>query len=214
MTPLLVRCHVPQAVSLRSGVLMLDALLMAMVARRDGLPPVETARAEGLPMTPPIPVAEAHGVYQVSEGRARFAERELRNKNRRPPIVELLHLAPRTGRADISTGPNKAYRVPYETGFLAEPLTWYCLGDAEGIRALLALCTAVGRMIGVGYGRVERWEVAPCETWPGFPVLRAGRPLRPLPLDYPGVTEGVQRWGVYRPPYWEYAREEAVWTAA
>lgn len=208
--PLVIRAHVSQEIVLREP-LALDALLMALVARRDRLPPFEVTRATGGSLELPIPVAQAHGVYLATCARPTWAARELRQKNRRAPIEQLARLSTMRTKVDVSSGPNKAYRTPYEAGLLSEPLTWWCLGEREGVEELLLLCTRLGRHIGSGYGRVDRWEVERCEPWPGFPAVRDGAPLRNLPLDYPGVVRGTQGWAAVRPPYWEREAEEACW---
>ena len=204
MTPLRVTAHVSQAISLR-GPIALDALLMALVARRDGLPPAEMVRAaDGALPTLAIPLAlsPCARFYLCSHAVPVWQERELRYKNRRAPLAELTHLTD-ARTLNLGTGPNKSYRVPYETGFLERGrLDWYCDGDAEGIRALLALCSSLGRQRGVGTGRVDRWEVADVDPWPGFPVVLQGAPLRPVPADW-DAPESVLDEGYLMPPYWD-----------
>lgn len=204
MIPLRVTAHISQEIALRDE-LALDALLMAMVARRDGLPPLDVTRNDG-PFVPvlPIPVAlsECKRFYLCSHARPEWIEKELRYKNRRPVVRELATLSAMNTSVNIATGPNKAYRVPYETGFLRDGrLDWWCIGERDEIASLLSLCTALGRNRGVGLGRVDRWEVEPCETWPGFPVCRAGVPLRPVPHDWPDATESIVVEGLLMPPY-------------
>lgn len=204
MVPLRVTAHVPQAVSLRDG-LALDALCMALVALRDQLPPPEIVRNDQgeLPALPiPIALSPCGRFYLCSHARAAWEEKELRFKNRRPVVWELARLSAMNTSVNIATGPNKAYRVPYETGFLRDgKLEWWCLGEPAELRALLALCTAIGRQRGVGLGRVARWDVEPCETWPGFPVCRDGVPLRAVPHDWPDATESLLVEGLLMPPY-------------
>lgn len=214
MIPLRVTAHVSQAISLRQDV-ALDALLMAMVARRDGLPPAEIARLDdgSLPVLPiPLALSPCGRLYLCSHARPEWAEKELRYKNRRPVVWELAHHSEARGSVSIATGPNKAYRVPYETGFLRDGrLVWWCIGDRDELVSLLSLCTALGRQRGVGLGRVDRWDVEPCEAWPGFPVVRDGVPLRTVPHDWPGADESVLVEGVLMPPYYDALTRRAEW---
>jgi len=204
MIPLRVTAYVSQEISLHHD-LALDALLMALVARRDRLPPHEASlRPDGtLPLLPiPIALSPCKRFYLCSHARPQWAEKELRFKNRRPVITELSRYSTAKGTINIATGPNKAYRVPYEAGILRDGrLDWWCIGDRDEIVSLLSLCTSLGRNRGVGLGRVDRWEVEPCETWPGFPVCRDGVPLRPVPCDWPDATESIIVEGVLMPPY-------------
>lgn len=204
MIPLRVTAFVSQEIALRDE-LALDALLMKLVAVRDNLPPVELARrADGtLPVLPiPVALSPCQRFYLCSHARPRWEEKELRYKNRRPVVWELARLSAMKTSVNIATGPNKAYRVPYEVGFLRDGrLDWWCIGERDELVALLALCTALGRNRGVGLGRVDRWEVEPCEPWPGFPVCREGVPLRPVPHDWADATESIVTEGVLMPPY-------------
>lgn len=210
MIPLRVRAHVPQQVTLRDG-LMLDAVLMAAVAIRDRLPPPSVAVAEygRLPeLEIPLARSTCGRIYLCSQARCSLHQHETRYKNRRFPVWEAARFTDMT-RVDTGAGPQKSYRVPYSTGFVVGGvLEWYAVGDLEGIRALLALVSHVGRHRGVGQGRVERWEVEPVEPWPGFPVVRDGAPLRPLPWAWPGVRVEECTIGheCLTPPYWDHAR--------
>ena len=101
--------------------------------------------------------------------------------------------------------------MPLETMHLrGDAMTWWCIGDREEIASLLRGCIGyLGKRRAVGHGPIARWEVEPCETWEGFPVVRAGRPLRPLPLDWPGLaSEPETAYRVLAPPYWRRNREE------
>lgn len=214
MIPLRVTAFVSQAISLRDE-LALDALLMALVARRDGLPPAEIARRDdgSLPVLDiPIALSDCGRIYLCSHARPVWQERELRYKNRRPVVRELAQLSAMSTSVNIATGPNKAYRVPYETGFLAgSRLDWWCIGDHDDLVSLLSLCSSLGRQRAVGIGRVDRWEVEPCETWPGFPVVRDGVPLRAVPSDWPGADECLLVEGVLMPPYYDALTRRSEW---
>jgi CRISPR type IV-associated protein Csf3 len=208
MEPLAIAADVPQQLVLTSGALALDALLMAAVARRDRLPPPTVALAtHGRLPDVPIPVARSAcgRVYLASEARPALTDHETRYKQRRFPVAEALRL---TAMRSVNTGagPQKSYRIPYTASFAADGrLAWWCVGDAPAVAALLeGWITHLGRYGSVGYGRVAAWRVDPVAApWPGFPVLdREGRPLRPLPLDWPGLGEHLPGYARLEPPYW------------
>lgn len=207
---LLVTARVGGAVFIPDELPMFDGLLAWAVCQRDNIPPALTA-AEAREIEIPAQRSACGRVWLCSQGHAEVEAAELRYTNRRPPIEQFQALAGRKmTRVDIATGANKGYRIPRHVTYLRDDrVDWWCIGDADEIRALLDLVTHVGKKRSVGCGRVVSWSVEPCESWPGFPVLRDGLPLRPLPLDYPGLGEGART--MYRtlaPPYWSHAREE------
>lgn len=220
MIPLRVRAHVPQQVTLPSEGLMLDALLMAAVAIRDRLPPPSVARSEygSLPLLEiPLARSECGRIYLCSQARPRLHEHETRYKNRRFPVWEAARFT-EMSRVDTGAGPQKSYRVPYATGFVVGGvIEWHAVGDLDGVRELLALITHVGRHRSVGQGVVERWEVelAP-STWDGYPVVRDGAPLRPLPWAWPGVRPErcTIAYEALTPPYWDHGRRVQCLVAA
>lgn len=202
-----VTCHLAGPVFLPGGWLALDALLAAMVARRDGYPP------PGFGPLLPIEIP----VERETEGRFHLASFflpawecwEQQWTNRRPVIFEAQGLGDaKLTRMSVATGPNKAYRNPRQVGHAeSDRLTAWCVGDPEAIRALLALCGHVGKKTAAGLGRVSRWEVAHREGWDGFPVLAPGGvPLRPLPLRWPKIALGETAYGRLSYPYWEGER--------
>jgi hypothetical protein len=210
--PLRVTAHLQGQIVLPSGSIALDGLLAWAVACRDGLPPptVQIAQHGALPAIE-IPVAREPGgrFHLASFARASFDAHEPRYTNRRFPATEALHLsAIRTVK--INAGAEKSYRLPYTASHVAgDRLDWWCVGKRDQIAALLALVHHVGKKRSVGYGRVARWEVEPCREWEGFPVVRDGAPLRPLPLDWPGLVDPAPGYACLTYPYWERAREEA-----
>lgn len=210
MGPLHVTCHLAGGqVVLPTGTLALDALAMAAVAIRDRLPPPRTGEVVP-PLDIPIAKSACERIYLASEARPAVAANELRYTNRRFPAREALRLTAMK-RVDVAAGPQKSYRLPYTASHVAgDRLEWWCLGDAPALEGLLAFIHFVGKKRGTANGRVARWEVAPvADPWDGFPVLRAGRPLRPLPLDWPGLVDYEPAYRVLLPPLWDRAREEA-----
>lgn len=211
MTPLRIIARLDGAIVLPSGSLALDSLLMAAVCVRDSVPPPTIALAtEGALRGLDIPIARSAcgRIYLASWSTPTFDQHETRYRNRRFPVVEAARLSA-IKRVDTSAGPEKSYRIPHSASHVeGDALTWWCAGDADSIRALLALVHFVGKHRGVGRGRVREWIVETCETWDGFPVVRDGKPLRPLPMDWPGVTDGAPTYAVLLPPYWDRMREE------
>jgi CRISPR type IV-associated protein Csf3 len=117
---------------------------------------------------------------------------------------------PKVRSINIKGGPSKSYRIPMQMAHLRrDEMLWYCVGDEASVRDLVELVSYLGKKRSVGLGRVRRWTVSPIEAWEGFPVLdRERRPLRPLPLDWPGLGEHRVEMMTLAPPYWQRWREE------
>jgi CRISPR type IV-associated protein Csf3 len=185
----------------------LDALLMAAVCRSTGIPPA-TTEAELVPIE--IPVAREGGIYLASVSSFAVEARERTWVNRRFPVAEAQRMGDaKLKRIDIATGPCKSFRIPMELKHLeGDRVRWWCVGEAEPIRALLGWVGYLGKKRSVGRGQVRRWTVEPCARWPGFPVVRDGQPLRALPVDWPGLSPDVDRgYAVLNPPRWIRTRE-------
>ena len=211
MTPLRVRADLAGAICVPSTPVAFDALLGAALALRDGLPPPANAR-ECVPLDIPIARSECGRVYLASHGHCQVETREAEYTNRRFPIPEAQFFGvPKLRRIDIGAGSAKSYRIPRERSHLVDDaMTWWAIGDEVAIRELLTTRIGyLGKRRGVGLGKVARWTVESCETWPGFPVTRDGYPLRSLPLDWPGLASDVERAEqVLTPPYWDNSRRE------
>lgn len=205
--PLQVTATLGGAIALPNFPLALDALLAWAVCAGEGmLAPVDGIR----PVHIPVALAPGGRFHLASFSLAAWEGFENRWVNRRFPLPEAQNMgAPSLKRILLSGGPCKSFRLPLETGHLRDDrLTWYCRGDRARVAELLQRVTHLGKRRGVGYGQVLRWEVAGCETWPGFPVVREGRPLRPLPPDWPGLAADVAReWRGLTYPYWVRAAE-------
>jgi CRISPR type IV-associated protein Csf3 len=204
---MVVRAELSSAIMCGPDGIALDALLMAAVALRDNLPPIGFGERRELA----IPIAKERGVYMASLGQWRAEAHERRHVHRRPPVLEAQSLgSPQLRRMVTTAGPNKAYRIPVSVAHAEnDAIVWFALGDPVGVRELVALIGYVGKKRSVGLGRVTRWTVEDCEAWPGFPVLdMEGRPLRPLPLDWPGLGAHRVEPRVLEPPYWERWREQ------
>jgi hypothetical protein len=209
--PIEVRAHILGRIAMPNGPLAIDGLLASAVCLRAGL--TAPVRVEDLRPVE-IPVAKEPGgrFHLASFSVGRFERFGPRWVNRRFPIAEAQALAgPQLRRIPISGGPCKSYRIPLEAGHVeGDVLTWYVLGDGEAIRDLLGLIDHLGKRRGVGLGRVLRWDVEPCDLWgDGFPVVSPeGKPLRTLPLDWPGLVEPETGFRTRTFPYWRREAEE------
>ncbi len=152
--------------------------------------------------------------------RASFAEADVeeyergRFVNRRFPLGEAQLLGGASlGSLNLQTGACKSFRTPIESAHLrADKIVWYVVGDADAIMARLRFVTGLGKRRAVGLGKLalDPWSVEPCETWPGFPVIRDARPLRALPLDAmePEAAQAFEGYACLMYPYQETWREE------
>ncbi len=209
MIPLHVTATLGGAISLPDGPVALDGLLAWAVATRDGLPPLVPGED---PPQVEIPVERESGgrFHLASCSIGTFEQMEHRWVNRRFPEAEAMALGgPKLKRVRINAGPGKSYRLPLETGHLVDDkLEWWCIGAEEEVRALLSMVHYLGKRRAVGLGRVISWLVEPCEPWDGFPVVRDGRPLRTLPLDWPGLVDPPTAYRTLTYPYWRRWLEE------
>lgn len=112
----------------------------------------------------------------------------------------------------LAAGAQKNFRVPLDAcHVVGDRLTWFLVGDRDGVGALLSLITHLGKRRGVGLGKVARWEIEPCVSWgEGFPVVLDGRPLRHLPPEWPGLEAPDVREGNLSYPYWLRETETLV----
>ena len=211
MTPLRVTATLAGPIALAGGHLAIDALLAWATATRDGLPPPAQA-SDCTPLEIPLerePGGRFHlaslGIFDREQAAHRFV-------NRRFPIEEAQMMgASSLKRVLLSGGPTKSYRLPLATWWLVgDRIDWFAVGDRGAGADLLSWVGYLGKRRAVGVGRVQRWEVDECEPWgEGFPVVRDGRPLRPLPLDWPGLVEPRQALQCMTYPYWDHTREVA-----
>lgn len=211
MQPLCVRARLAGQVSLPSGMLALDSLLAAAVAVREGYPPASVGGYRHIDV--PLEWAPGRRFHLASFAVARWEEHDVRFINRRFPLELAQDLGNlKLRRVNLSAGPTKSYRIPLEVGHVVEDmLTWWCVGEPRGVAELLDGVTHLGKRRGVGLGEVLGWEVLPAEPWKeGFPVVRDGKALRPLPLAWPGLVAPELAYGCLSYPYWDRTREELV----
>lgn len=210
--PLHVVAHLLEGISVRAP-LMLDGLLAWAAASAVQAP--TPLRGEELPQIQ-IPIALAPGgvFHLCSEGFPQQDESEIRHLRRRPVVHEMARFGtPKIRRVDIAGSENKGLQVPYEFS-LCKQIEWWCVGDADELRRLLSRVHYLGRFRGSGKGKLDihgkPWTVEPCEAWPGFPLVRDGKPLRPLPRDWPGLDDPPLAYRVLTYPYYEDSRAELL----
>lgn len=213
MKPLHIVATIRGAIAAQSTRLMLDSLLMAAVARRDGLEPLPPGHRGPTELAIPIAKSECGRVYLATQGMARDGQHEMRFKNRRFPIAEAQLLGEaKLKRINLMGGPSRSYRIPLDTVHVENgEMEWWAVGDAQAVEDLLAGWVGyLGHRRAVGLGKVMHWHVEECEPWEnGFPVVRNGWPMRPLPIDWPGLVADVeQAFSNTLPPYWRRAEEE------
>ena len=206
MTPLHVAAELSSPVALRQGWIMLDSLLAYQIALRSGILTSDLAHMQPID----IPVAKEPGgrFHLCSASFGEVLESELQHTVKRPAVEQFqIRGDARIRRVDIAKAANKGYRIPRPVTHYAR-LEWWLVGQKEAIEELLSTVTHLGHKRSVGLGRVERWSVEPCDEWDGFPVARDGRPLRPLPKDWPSLVNPQLSYHTLTFPYWDKSREE------
>lgn len=208
MKPLKITAHLYGHVLLES--IALDALLAAVVARKTGVPPICVAGKVEIE----IPVQKEHqGRFHLcsfGQFRKEPGSHDTRYTNRRFPAEMAARYGTEKQRSiNVSAGLTKTYRIPRQISHLNDDkIDFFALGDLKEIEELLSWVKFVGKQTSVGNGKIKSWTVQECEGWEGFPVLKEGRPLRPLPVDYNGLGHHELAYRVLTYPYWERNREE------
>ncbi len=193
-----------------TGSIALDGLLAWAVALRDQLPPAYTAD-EIIPIEIPVQKEPEGRFHLCSFSVSETDHYSTRWVQRRPVIKEAQMLGRSIRSIQINAGLSKAFRIPMETRHLkGDYLYWYCIGDRTEIERLLELITHLGKRRGIGLGEVRKWRVKRTTPWPegGFPVVISGKPLRPLPPDWPGLVEPRQGYRTITYPYWLRENEQ------
>lgn len=210
--PLHVRAYVSQQLVLRSGTIALDAVLEWIIWNRGSSKPVSSSgRGQRHPELHEVVLFQDQ-IALCSHAKPEMFEMERRYVNRRMPINLARHLCDDVRRINMSVGAEKSYHIPYSTGFLKDGFVeWWLLGNPVHVASLLFKTRHIGARRGAGYGRVDRWEIAECSTWDGFPVVRDGKPLRALPHDWPGVFDAAPTFATLTAPYWDLTKEEPAW---
>lgn len=211
LQPLRVMARPRAGIDCVDGVLMLDSVLAyqvrwqrlgmaAMALRSDG--PVE--EETDLPLE-----RRGHGDdwhWAASQAEVQWLARDVMHLNKRWDVAHdhLVDFGGRAAKVDLGAGPFKSYHKPAYL-LIAETLTWYVVGDANRIAALLADVGAIGKNAARGLGALVGppfWQIEP---WPhDWSCWRDGIPMRPLPLSggaQPSDRTIVTTCGI-RAPYW------------
>jgi CRISPR type IV-associated protein Csf3 len=132
--------------------------------------------------------------------------------NRSIVIDKCQMLGKNISRVQVNGGPSKGHRMSVESFYMKrELMIWWCIGDKREIEMLLKHVRYLGKRRGTGHGKVDWWSINRCDPWnDGFPVVRNGRPLRPLPYDWPGLVDPFITYGTLTYPYWMYERNEKI----
>jgi hypothetical protein len=95
----------------------------------------------------------------------------------------------------------------------APSATWYVVGDADRIKALLNAVEFIGKRRASGFGQVKSWSIEKTET-DGL-MGYEGEPMRPIPIE---MFEGDKTLPVtdaaWRPAYWDLKNRGACYAPA
>lgn len=206
------KCHLEVGFAGRRAP-QLDALLMALVDQRVRPEPVGNPR-DWTPVDIPIAKSPCGRFFLCSSGEFEAEEHDEFIMGRRAPWVEYARFGNASiTRVNISVAEDKSYFTKHESSLLVnDTVTWYALGNIESVRSILQSCRYLAKYRGTGHGRIREWTVEPTKPWDeGFPIMQTGMPLRPMPLDVPGLSpEAPQGYATVCPPYWLHEREELV----
>lgn len=160
----------PVAFDRGEGLRLDGALTWVVVALTTGLPPPEAFAGvpKGAYVDIPVPIAdvvvEGWRVAMCSDAALAPVAEEVVRRRRKKPHPEAMALA----KVQTTGGPWKALDIPV-AAWSTPTLTWWLMGDAERLRALLGELRALGRGRAGGLGHVEAWSVTPdpeaAERW-------------------------------------------------
>jgi len=213
MIPIAIRTTLTGAIMMPEHPVALDALLLAAYAQRENLPPMDCRDGSTIAIPKdavPVQRSGCGRFYLSSVAQYEVEQYERKYLNKRFPLAEAQWLGDSSvKRVNLSAGKTKAYRIPQQMVHLVgDTMMWFAIGDEDKVRSLLDGVQYLGKKRSVGLGRVHTWTVEACEPWEGFPVLQEGRPLRSLPIDWPGLREHRIERRVLTPPYYERWRAE------
>lgn len=202
MTPLRITAKLQDAIVLTTGTLALDGLLASMYAMVNRLPPI----AEPFAVFPLPLKREPKRRFDLASFAVPMMDQYETTHEHKAFPVRAARAWSTVKRVDQKAGINKSHRMPLALSHSAtDALVWWCIGEQNGIENLLQYCHHLGKKRAHGMGRVLSWDVSPCETWDGFPVVLSGRPLRNLPTDWPGLDDPDTRTTRLTYPYWPKA---------
>jgi len=134
--------------------------------------------------------------------------RDYWNKRFDQQFAYLVDFEGRRGKVLIEKGRYKAYHMPvfYHTALWVE---WYCVGDKAEIEHLLSTVTHIGKKTSQGWGRISRWQIAPCaEDWS---VWKDDKLMRGIPIEdtQDGEPFRLMLYGI-RPSYWKSSNQQPL----
>jgi hypothetical protein len=204
--PLTIRCELVSPIVLPERSIAIDSLLAAAVVRRTGQPLASSAH-ECAVVEIPVQRSPCGQFHLASFAQFAIEKRGSAFTNKRFPMREAQSMST-VKRVTESTGASKGFRIPREQ-LHVDALEWYCIGQHEMVVDLVLDVTALGKKRGVGMGEVRfgSWQVSVAEPWDGFPVVRNGEPLRPLPVEWSGLTSCEHGYARLTYPYWDRSSE-------
>lgn len=138
--------------------------------------------------------------WWVAEGRDSW------NKKFDTQYAGMIDFRGRRGVVPIMGGPYKVKHMPVFY-YVANEITWYCVGRAAEIETLLKVITHLGKFAGQGWGRVMEWGVDVIEN--DWSVSKNGQLVRGVPLPHAVGDFQMSNYGI-RPPYFVAANQMEV----
>lgn len=212
-SPIKVTAHLADGrINSADGIIMLDSILYHAWFWRhrpevlEGMGNADYDGYTGLPLRqlPGNRWAASRGVYQE-------LGQTVEHINKRPNYFnadKLCHLDMNKGIISDSVGLYRAYRIPSVIRTIKDGIiTFWAMGHAEEVQALLDCIPAVGKKYAAGYGVVEEWTVEDFtedySLWhPEHGLMRSvevgSEEAEKLDLTgYPIIRYGI------KPPYWK-----------
>jgi len=206
--PLVITCELVSPLVSPERFIAIDSMLAYQAVLHTDQPMASNA-SDCVPVEIPVLRSPCGRFHMASIAQFNIDKRSVGYTNKRFPTQEAENLS-NMRRVETSQGLTKAFRIPREH-LHVDKLTWYCIGKRNDCLALLSNVTSIGKKRGVGMGAIiiGSWSIALITPWEGFPVLRDGMPLRPLPNEFPGIdkSKAEPAFRCLSYPYWDRARE-------
>lgn len=115
---------------------------------------------------------------------------------------DIIDFGDKNGVVETRKGQYKAYHMPIFYKVAAE-ISWYCVGDADILKYLLAHTPYIGKKRSQGWGNVISWHIESADN--DYSVMKDGKLTRGVPLqDAPYPCEEMY-YGLH-PPYYVGAK--------
>lgn len=206
--PLVITCDLVSPLVSPERFIAIDSILAYQAVLRTDQP-IASNSIDCVPVEIPVLRSPCGRFHMASIAQFNIDKRSVGYTNKRFPTQEATDLS-NMRRVETSQGLTKAFRIPREH-LHVDKLTWYCIGKRNDCLALLGNVVSIGKKRGVGMGEIisGSWLVESVAPWDGFPVLRDGMPLRPLPVDFHGVdkSKAEPAFRCLSYPYWVRAHE-------